>query len=133
MKLKLRYKGGKGSGFKGHAGRLGHVGGSSSGGGGKGSWIDKVHSTLPKGYKSSVKVTTIHSGMSNFVTSNTDEIILNSDDLDTFFENELARNPNSYHSVMPYTEQDKARDAAIEEARAKKRAKFNAAVMNRKW
>ena len=34
MKLKLRYKGGKGSGFYGHAGRPGiGVGGSSSGGG----------------------------------------------------------------------------------------------------
>ena len=32
MKIKLRYKGGKGSGFEGHAGRPGKVGGSSSGG-----------------------------------------------------------------------------------------------------
>jgi len=34
MKIKLRYKGGKGSGFEGHAGRPGEVGGSASGTGG---------------------------------------------------------------------------------------------------
>jgi len=33
MKLKLRYKGGKGSGNFGHAGILGHLGGSASGSG----------------------------------------------------------------------------------------------------
>jgi hypothetical protein len=31
MKIKLRYKGGKGSGFRGHSGRPGQVGGSSVG------------------------------------------------------------------------------------------------------
>ena len=131
MKIKLRYKGGKGSGFEGHAGRPGKVGGSSSGGSWKAS--NKISNKLPKDYKGSVKITTHYSGMNNFVTSNSDSIILHSRDLDEFFKNSLARDPDAYRSVEPYTEQDKAKDEAIQEARAKKRAKFNSIVIDKKW
>jgi len=138
MKIKLRYKGGKGSGFEGHAGRPGKVGGSASGSGGGsasgsggGSWksSNKISNKLPKDYKGSVKITTHYSGMNNFVTSNSGTIIIPHTSVNEFFTNSLKKHPNdAYWVAEPYqpTPDEKRRAQELRDAE-ERYARYNKA------